>query len=242
MQDTNQYAGADREGNMPEETRREREAAMGGDMGDAGMPGTGEMPGGEETPNMGWYIIHTFSGYEDKVKTDLEKTIQNLASRGDRQAECFGQVMIPCQEGMVEDKRPGKKNSESPSAGEGKKTRKVRRKLYPSYVFVYMKLTEATWFTVRNIRGVTGFVGADPTHPEPLSDEEVVTMFAEMGREATDIGIQFKVDDLVRYKDDDPPYPGVHKIKSIDYKKGTFRFDFRHMEITDDLSKIRKAD
>ncbi|MGI6161951.1 MAG: transcription termination/antitermination protein NusG [Christensenellales bacterium] len=105
-----------------------------------------------------WYVVHTYSGYENKVKANLEKTVENRQLQ-DRVLE----VKVPMEE-TIEIKN-GKKKT-------------VQRKVYPGYVMVKMLMDDETWYVVRNARGVTGFVGPG-SKPIPLSDEEVVSMGVE---------------------------------------------------------------
>lgn len=105
-----------------------------------------------------WYVIHTYSGYENKVATNLEKIIEN---RGLEEVIC--DVRIPT-ETVVDVTDKGNKERE--------------RKLFPGYVLVKMVLTDETWYIVRNTRGVTGFVGAT-TKPIPLTPEEVEKLGVE---------------------------------------------------------------
>ena len=120
-----------------------------------------------------WYVVHTYSGYENKVKTDLEKTIKNRELD-----EFFFDIVVPMEE-QIEIK-------------DGKRKTNLR-KVFPGYVLIKMIVTEESWYIVRNTRGVTGFVssGADPI---PLTDEEIRTM----GFEDTPINIQFEVNDSVK--------------------------------------------
>ena len=105
-----------------------------------------------------WYVLHTYSGYENKVKTNLEKTIENRGM-SDRILE----VKIPVEE-IVEVKNG--------------KRKVVPRKIFPGYVLVKMILTDESWYVVRNTRGVTGFVGPG-SKPVPLTDEEIAFMGVE---------------------------------------------------------------
>ena len=107
--------------------------------------------GGDNEPH--WYVIHTYSGYENKVKADIEKTIENR-----RLQEQMFEVMVPMQE-VTEIKN-----------GERKR---VNKKLFPGYVLVHMILNDVTWYVVRNTRGVTGFVGPG-SEPVPLTDQEML--------------------------------------------------------------------
>lgn len=99
-----------------------------------------------------WYVAHTYSGYENKVKADLEKTIENRHLE-----EEILEVRVPMQE-VVEMKNGAKKT--------------VQKKLFPGYVLVNMVMNDDTWYVVRNTRGVTGFVGPG-SKPVPLTDEEM---------------------------------------------------------------------
>ncbi|MBR6325896.1 MAG: transcription termination/antitermination factor NusG [Lachnospiraceae bacterium] len=100
-----------------------------------------------------WYVVHTYSGYENKVKVDLERTIENNKSLAERILE----VRVPMEE-VVEIRNGVKKT--------------VPRKLFPGYVLVHMKMDNDIWYVVRNIRGITGFVGPG-SKPVPLTDAEM---------------------------------------------------------------------
>lgn len=102
-----------------------------------------------------WYVVHTYSGYENKVKANLEKTIENRGLH-----ELIHDVQVPMEE-QVEIK-DGKKKT-------------TLKKVFPGYVLVKMLMTDDSWYVVRNTRGVTGFVGPG-SKPVPLTDEEVDSM------------------------------------------------------------------
>ena len=102
-----------------------------------------------------WYVVHTYSGYENKVKTDLEKTIKN------RELEDFFFNRVVPMEEQVEIK-------------DGKRKANLK-KVFPGYVLIKMIVTEESWYIVRNTRGVTGFVGSG-TDPIPLTDAEIRNM------------------------------------------------------------------
>ncbi len=127
--------------------------------------------GGDNQPH--WYVIHTYSGYENKVKTDIEKTIENRRL----QEQVFG-VMVPVQE-TTEVKNGVRKT--------------MQKKLFPGYVLVNMILNDVTWYVVRNTRGVTGFVGPG-SEPVPLTDAEM-RMF---GVKNEDFVVDVAVGDSVR--------------------------------------------
>ena len=99
-----------------------------------------------------WYVVHTYSGYENKVKEDLEKTVENRN----------------LQDMILEVKYPTEEVVEIKDA----KRKVVQRKVYPGYVMIKMIMNDKTWYVVRNTRGVTGFVGPG-SKPIPLTDEEV---------------------------------------------------------------------
>lgn len=119
-----------------------------------------------------WYVVHTYSGYENKVKTDLEKTVKNRELE-----DYFFEIIVPMEE-QIEIK-------------DGKRKTNLK-KVFPGYVLVKMIVTEATWYIVRNTRGVTGFVGSG-TDPIPLTEEEI----RQMGFEVPNITIDYIVGDSV---------------------------------------------
>ena len=100
-----------------------------------------------------WYVVHTYSGYENKVKANIEKSIQNLHLE-----DQILEVQVPMEE-VVEIKDAKKKI--------------VQKKLFPSYVLLHMIMNEETWYVVRNTRGVTGFVGPE-SKPVPLTPDEMI--------------------------------------------------------------------
>jgi transcription termination/antitermination protein NusG len=105
-----------------------------------------------------WYVVHTYSGYENKVKANLEKIVDNRGLQ-----DYIVDIAVPMEE-HIEIK-------------DGKK-RALLKKVFPGYVLVKMILTDETWYVIRNTRGVTGFVGPS-SKPVPLSEEEVVAMRLE---------------------------------------------------------------
>ena len=120
-----------------------------------------------------WYVVHTYSGYENKVKTDLEKTIKNRELE-----DFFFNIVVPMEE-QVEIK-------------DGKRKANLK-KVFPGYVLIKMIVTEESWYIVRNTRGVTGFVGSG-TDPIPLTDEEI----RNMGFDDVPINIDYVVGDTVQ--------------------------------------------
>lgn len=106
-----------------------------------------------------WYVIHTYSGYENKVKANIEKIVENR-----NMYDVIQEVVIPVEED-IELTKTGKE-------------KKIQRKVFPTYVFVKMIMNDDTWYVVRNTRGVTSFVGPG-SKPVPLTDDEVVSMGVE---------------------------------------------------------------
>ena len=120
-----------------------------------------------------WYVIHTYSGYENKVASNLRTTVENRNLQ-----DLILEVKVP---------------TETVTEVKDDKTKEVERKLYPGYVFVKMVYTDETWYVVRNIRGCTGFVGPS-SKPVPLSDAEVV----RMGVETRSVEVSYSEGDTVR--------------------------------------------
>jgi len=125
---------------------------------------------------MRWYVVHTYSGYENKVASNIEKAVENRKLH-----DLFGEVKVPTQ--TVTEIKDNKK-------------REVERKIFPGYVLVKMIMTDDSWYVVRNIRGVTGFVGPG-SKPVPLTEEEV----SRLGVEQKNIEVNFEVGDSVRVND-----------------------------------------
>lgn len=140
----------------------------------------GGSPCSMENLEKQWYVIHTYSGYENKVKSNLESRVQTMGME-DR----IFRVVVPTEE-AVEIKN-------------GKK-RVVQRKTYPGYVLVEMIMTDDSWYVVRNTPGVTGFVGSPGagSKPMPLMPHEVEQILSSMGVGESKPVAQFKVGDVVR--------------------------------------------
>ncbi len=119
-----------------------------------------------------WYVVHTYSGYENKVKANIEKTIENRHLE-----EEILEVRVPLQE-VVEMKNGAKKT--------------VQKKMFPGYVLVNMVMNDDTWYVVRNTRGVTGFVGPG-SKPVPLTEAEM----KPLGIKAENVSIDFTEGDSV---------------------------------------------
>jgi transcriptional antiterminator NusG len=127
-----------------------------------------------------WYVIHCYSGYENKVRHNLEQRIETMGMK-----DMIFDVVIPTQE-EVEVK-------------DGKR-RTVERHIFPGYVLVNLSLSEESWYVVRNTPGVTGFVGMG-NNPTPLRPEEVAQIVKRMEAEAPTVKVSFKVGERVRIVD-----------------------------------------
>lgn len=119
-----------------------------------------------------WYVVHTYSGYENKVKTNIEKTIENRNLQ-----DQILEVSVPMQE-VVELKDGVRKVSQ--------------KKMFPGYVLINMYMNDDTWYVVRNTRGVTGFVGPG-SKPVPLTETEMLKMGVNVGK----VEVDFAVGDTV---------------------------------------------
>jgi len=142
-----------------------------------------------------WYVVHTYSGYENKVKADIEKTIENRELH-----DTILEVRVPMQD-VVELKNGARKT--------------VQKKLFPGYVLVNMIMNDETWYVVRNTRGVTGFVGPG-SKPVPLTEAEM----KPLGIKTENVSIDFEEGDTVVvvagvWKDT------VGVVQRIDYSKQT---------------------
>lgn len=140
-----------------------------------------------------WYVVHTYSGYENKVASNLEKTVENRGLQN-----LIFDIKVP---------------TETVTEVKDNKTREVERKIFPGYVIVKMVLTDESWYVVRNIRGCTGFVGPS-SKPVPLTDEEVI----RMGVETKTIEVSYNVGDSVRIIDG-PLEDFVGIVEEIDTEK-----------------------
>ena len=142
-----------------------------------------------------WYVVHTYSGYENTVKATIEKTVE---SRG-------------LQEQILAVSIPLETVTEITESGVSKT---YDRKVYPGYVLVKMVYSDDTWHVIRNVRGVTGFVGTSSNDPTPLSEDEVY----EMGVEKREIVVNYAVGDTVRILDG-PLSSFTGTVESIEVEK-----------------------
>ncbi len=160
-----------------------------------------------------WYVAHTYSGYENKVKADIEKTIENRKLQ-----DQILEVAVPMMD-EIEIKSDGQ-------------SQKVSRKVFPGYVLVHMFMNDDTWYIVRNTRGVTGFVGPG-SKPVPLTEAEV----QKLGMIPVGTSVPYEVGDMISvvsgaWKDT------VGEIKSINESKQllTIQVDMFNREVAVELS------
>ncbi len=142
-----------------------------------------------------WYVVHTYSGYENTVKATIEKTIESRQLQDQILA-----ISIPL-ETVTEITESGA-------------TKTYDRKVYPGYVLVKMVYSDDTWHVIRNIRGVTGFVGSSSNDPTPLTEEEIYAM----GIEKKEIIVNYTVGDSVRILDG-PLSTFIGRVDAVDVDK-----------------------
>ncbi|MFZ4454377.1 transcription termination/antitermination protein NusG [Salibacterium aidingense] len=132
---------------------------------------------------MNWYVVHTYSGYENKVKTNLEKRVESM-----EMTDKIFRVLVPVEE------ETEVKNG---------KTKEVMRKIFPGYVIVEMVMTDDSWYVVRNTPGVTGFVGSTGagSKPTPLLPEEVEHILRQSGEQEPKAETEFDLKESVKVKE-----------------------------------------
>ena len=171
-----------------------------------------------------WYVVHTYSGYENKVKTNIEKAIETQHLE-----EQILDVRVPMVE--VTETKDGVK-------------KQVSKKMYPGYVLIEMIMNDETWYVVRNTRGVTGFVGPG-SKPVPLSEAEVKAYLLGGSTEKVNVEVDFEVGDTLSVVD------GTWKdtvgvVKSINTKKQTVTISVemfgRETPVEIDFTDVRKMD
>ena len=130
-----------------------------------------------------WYVVHTYSGYENKVKANLEKRVESIGM----QDKIF-RVVVPEEEET--DFKNGKKKV-------------VKKKVFPGYVLVEIIMTDDSWYVVRNTPGVTGFVGSagSGSKPTPLLDEEIAFILKRMGMDEKRVDMDYELGETVQIKE-----------------------------------------
>ncbi len=177
----------------------------------------------EPQDNRAWYVIHCYSGYENKVKHNLEQRIDTMQM----QDQIF-QVVVPTEDEM--------------EVYDGKR-RVVERRVFPGYILVQMILTDDSWYVVRNTPGVTGFVGMG-NEPVPLRPEEVQAIMKRMEAEAPKIKVTFKSGQKVRIIDG-PFNEFIGMVDEIDMERAKVRvlvsFFGRETPVELDFLQVEKA-
>ena len=169
-----------------------------------------------------WYVVHTYSGYENKVKANIEKTIMNRNLQ-----DQILEVTVPMQD-VVEVKNGSKKQ--------------VAKKMFPGYVLINMVMNDDTWYVVRNTRGVTGFVGPG-SKPVPLTEEEMKPLGISFEKKVV---IDFEVGDTVMVTSG-AWESTVGKVKRIDEHKqivtiGVEMFAGRETPVEISFTDVKKLD
>jgi transcription termination/antitermination protein NusG len=183
----------------PEPANEQPVLPEGADEAPAGEDG--EAAGEDHDDRRKWYVIHTYSGYENKVKMNLEHRIDSMGVR-----DKIYQVIIPTEE-EIEIK-------------DGQR-RTVQRKVFPGYVLVEMMMGDDSWYVVRNTPGVTGFVGAG-TRPTALEDSEVKRILKQMKMEAPKVKVTFSRGERVKVVDG-PFTDFIGVVDDINPEKGKVR-------------------
>jgi transcriptional antiterminator NusG len=148
-----------------------------------------------------WYVVHAYSGHEEKVKKNLEKRIESMDMH-----DKILEVLVPMED-EIEIK-------------DGKR-RHVQKRIFPGYILVKMKMSNESWFVVRNTPGVTSFVGSG-NKPVPLQEKEVKSILRQMKQEAPKIRVEFNIGDSVRVVDG--PFTDFHgKVDEINPEKGKLK-------------------
>jgi transcriptional antiterminator NusG len=177
----------------------------------------------EEDDGRAWYVVHCYSGYENKVRHNLEQRIETMGMK-----DKIFDVVVPTEEEI--------------EVKEGKR-RTVERRVFPGYILVNMIMTEESWYVVRNTPGVTGFVGMG-SQPIPLRPEEVAQIIKRMEAEAPRIKVTFKSGERVRIIDG--PFNDFRgTVSEIDMERAKVRvmvnFFGRETPVELDFLQVEKA-
>jgi transcriptional antiterminator NusG len=197
------------------------------------LPGFSDQSGEEQSPDVAeyvegeegraWYVVHCYSGYENKVRHNLEQRIETMGMK-----DKIFDVIVPTEEEI--------------EVKEGKR-RTVERRVFPGYILVNMALSEESWYVVRNTPGVTGFVGMG-NQPTPLRPEEVSQIIKRMEAEAPRIKVTFKPGERVRIIDG--PFNDFRgTVHEIDMERAKVRvmvnFFGRETPVELDFLQVEKA-
>jgi transcriptional antiterminator NusG len=183
----------------------------------------GENPKAEADDGRAWYVVHCYSGYENKVRHNLEQRIESMGMK-----DKIFDVIVPTEE-EVEVK-------------DGKR-RTVERRIFPGYILVNMILSEDSWYVVRNTPGVTGFVGMGD-EPTPLRPEEVAQILKRMESETPRVKVTFRPGERVRIVEG-PFHDFRGTVDEIDMERGKVRvlisFFGRETPVELDFLQVEKA-
>jgi transcriptional antiterminator NusG len=186
-------------------------------------PSTAAELGEEPDDGRRWYVVHCYSGYENKVRHNLEQRIETMGMK-DR----IFDVVVPTEEEI--------------EVKEGKR-RTIERRVFPGYILVQMIMTEESWYVVRNTPGVTGFVGMG-NEPTPLRPEEVASIIKRMEAEAPRIKVTYKIGQKVRIIDG-PFNDFIGTVDDIDMERAKVRvmvsFFGRETPVELDFLQVEKA-
>jgi transcriptional antiterminator NusG len=185
--------------------------------------GEGVAPAQEPDDGRRWYVVHCYSGYENKVRHNLEQRIETMGMKG----KIFD-VVVPTEEEI--------------EVREGRR-RTVERRVFPGYILVQMILSEDSWYVVRNTPGVTGFVGMG-NEPTPLRPEEVAQIIKRMEAEAPRVKVTYKAGQKVRIIDG-PFNDFIGTVDEIDMERAKVRvmvsFFGRETPVELDFLQVEKA-
>lgn len=170
----------------------------------------------------GWYVIHTYAGYEEQVAENLKQRIATLKLK-----DYIFDVIVP-KEKQIEI-RNGKR-------------RTVEKRSFPGYVFVNMIVTDESWYVVRNTPNVTGFLGSG-VRPTPIPESEIVAIKSKMAKDEPEHTVDLQTDDLVRINDG--PLKGYEgKVSEVDVEKGKIKVSVsmfgRETPVTLDFLQVKK--
>lgn len=174
-----------------------------------------------------WYVVHTYSGYENKVKTNLEKRVESMGM-----ADKIFRVLVPMEE-ETEVKNGQKKTA--------------MRKVFPGYVLTEMIMTDDSWYVVRNTPGVTGFVGSSGagSKPIPLLPEEADAILKQMGLKEQVANVDFELKEQVKVKEG-PFADFIGSVENIDLEKSKLKVHVnmfgRETPVELDFNQVSKLD
>jgi len=199
------------------------ETPEGNDVEDSDASPSKTLASTAEDDDRAWYVVHCYSGYENKVRHNLEQRIETMGMK-----DMIFDVVVPTEEEI--------------EVKEGKR-RTIERRVFPGYILVNMTMTEESWYVVRNTPGVTGFVGMG-NDPTPLRPEEVAMIIKRMEAEAPRIKVTFKKGERVRIVDG--PFNDFRgTVDEIDMERAKVRvmvnFFGRETPVELDFLQVEKA-